>query len=228
MSSSLRRGALAASALAFSIATLAACGAGNNAQTLEVKPDNAATSVGDVKVQNVTVVTQPERDASGPAAILATVFNNSAKAQTLDSLSVGGEQADLKPAKGAGSLSVPAHGKIVIGGDGNASAKLPSGREALKDGDVEQVTFGFSETGTVKIQAYVLPANHYFKGWGPSETPSATASASESASGSPSASSSESPESGATGEAATGSESPDASSSASGDTASSASGDTAE
>ncbi|MDT0416974.1 MULTISPECIES: DUF461 domain-containing protein [Streptomyces] len=219
MSSSLRRGALAASALAFSIATLAACGAGNNAQTLEVKPDNAATSVGDVKVQNVTVVTQPERDASGPAAILATVFNNSAKAQTLDSLAVGGEQADLKPAKGSGSLSVPAHGKVIIGGEGNASAKLPSGREALNDGDVQEVAFGFSETGTVKLKAYVLPANHYFKGWGPSETPSA--SASESASGSPSASSSESPESGASGEAATGSGSPDAgaSSSASGDTA---------
>ncbi|NEA43037.1 DUF461 domain-containing protein [Streptomyces sp. SID11385] len=223
MSSSLRRGALAASALAFSIATLAACGAGNNAQTLEVKPDNAATSVGDVKVQNVTVVTQPERDASGPAAILATVFNNSSKAQTLDSIGVGDERADLKPAKGSGSLSVPAHGKVVIGGDGNASAKLPSGREALNDGDVQEVVFGFSETGTVKIKAYVLPANHYFKGWGPSETPSA--SPSESASGSPSASSSgspkssESPESGASGEAATGSTSPDASSSASGDAA---------
>ncbi|MFJ4434956.1 DUF461 domain-containing protein [Streptomyces sp. NPDC088923] len=220
MSSSLRRGALAASALAFSIATLAACGAGNNAQTLEVKPDNAATSVGDVKVQNVTVVTQPERDASGPAAILATVFNNSAKAQTLDSIGVGDEQADLKPAKGSGSLSVPAHGKVIIGGDGNASAKLPSGREALNDGDVQEVVFRLSETGTVKIKAYVLPANHYFKGWGPSETPSA--SPSESASGSPSASSSESPkssespESGASGEAAADGTSPDASSSASG------------
>ncbi|EDY46087.1 hypothetical protein [Streptomyces sp. SPB074] len=220
MSSSLRRGALAASALAFSIATLAACGAGNNAQTLEVKPDNAATSVGDVKVQNVTVVTQPKRDASGPAAILATVFNNSAKAQTLDSLRLGGEQADLKPAKGSGSLSVPAHGKIVIGGKGNASAKLPSGREALRDGDVQEVTFGFSETGTVKLKAFVLPANHYFKGWGPSQTPRASASASESAPGSPSASSSESPGSGASGEPASGSSSPDtdASSTPSGDT----------
>ncbi|MET8558287.1 DUF461 domain-containing protein [Streptomyces sp. NPDC004959] len=219
MSSSLRRGALAASALAFSIATLAACGAGNNAQTLQVRPDNAATSVGVVKVQNVTVVTQPKRDASGPAAILATVFNNSAKAQTLDSLSVGGKQADLKPAKGSGAISVPAHGKVIIGGEGNASAKLPSGREALNDGDVQEVTFSLSTTGTVKINAYVLPANHYFKGWGPSEAPSA--SASESASGSPSASSSASPGSGASGEPATGSGSPDAgaSSPASGGTA---------
>jgi hypothetical protein len=210
VSSSLRRGALAASALAFSIATLAACGAGNNAQTLEVKPDNAATSVGAVKVQNVTVVTQPEREASGPAAVTATVFNSSTKAQTIDSITVGGEQAELKAAGGGSSLTVPAQGRVIIGGDGNASAKLPSGREAVKDGGVQEVTFRFSETGTVKIQAYVLPAQHYFKGWGPSEMPSP--SASESASGSPSPSSSASPEYG-------GSASPDASASASGDTA---------
>ena len=43
VSRSLRRGALAAAAIVFSIASLAACGAGNDAQTLEVKPDNAAT-----------------------------------------------------------------------------------------------------------------------------------------------------------------------------------------
>ena len=71
MSRSLRRGALAATALAFSIATLSACAAGKDAQTLEIKPDNAATSVGDIKIQNVNVVTQPGRRA-GPAAVTAT------------------------------------------------------------------------------------------------------------------------------------------------------------
>ena len=60
MSSSLRRGALAASAIVFSIASLAACGAGGDAQTLEIKPDNAATKVGDLKVQNALIITQPD------------------------------------------------------------------------------------------------------------------------------------------------------------------------
>ena len=46
MSSSLRRGTLAATALALSVPTLTACGAGNDAQTLEIKPDTAATRVG--------------------------------------------------------------------------------------------------------------------------------------------------------------------------------------
>ncbi|MEU3558403.1 DUF461 domain-containing protein, partial [Streptomyces fragilis] len=58
MSSSLRRGALAAAAIAFSIASLAACGAGNNAETLQIKPDLADITVGDIKVQNVAVLTQ--------------------------------------------------------------------------------------------------------------------------------------------------------------------------
>ncbi|MFB7505704.1 DUF461 domain-containing protein, partial [Streptomyces broussonetiae] len=60
MSSSLRRGALAASAIVFSIASLAACGAGNDSQTLEIKPDNAATKVGNIKVQNALIITQPD------------------------------------------------------------------------------------------------------------------------------------------------------------------------
>lgn len=76
MSSSLRRGALAAAAIAFSIASLAACGAGSDAQTLGVKPDNAATTVGDIKVQNALVITQPDATSTGPAVISATVFNN--------------------------------------------------------------------------------------------------------------------------------------------------------
>lgn len=109
MSSSLRRGALAAAALAFSIASLAAC-AGNNAQTLEVKPDNAATSVGDIKIQNAVVITQPDLEATGPAAISATVFNNGDTAQTLDSITVAdsGKTAEIKPAEGSGKLTIPA------------------------------------------------------------------------------------------------------------------------
>ena len=90
MSSSLRRGALAAAAIAFSIASLAACAAGNNAQTLEIKPDNAATSVGDIKIQNAIVVTQLGTETKGPAVVSATIFNAASTDQTLDSVTVEG------------------------------------------------------------------------------------------------------------------------------------------
>lgn len=174
MSSSLRRGALAAAAIAFSITSLAACGAGNNSQTLQIRPDNAATTVGDIKIQNAVVITQPDMESTGPAAISATVFNSGDTAQTLDAIKVDGtdKAAELKPAKG-GSLTIPAGGSLIIGGKDNASAVLPSSREALQDGNAQRITFTFSETGDVSLRAFVVPAEGYFEGWGPSEVPAA-------------------------------------------------------
>ncbi|MFJ8946519.1 DUF461 domain-containing protein [Streptomyces sp. NPDC102395] len=189
MSSSLRRGALAAAALAFSIATLAACGAGNDSQTLEIKPDNAATSVGDIKLQNVVIITQPDPESTGPAAVSATVFNGGDKPQTLDSISVEGvsKPVEVKPAKGEGKVTIPAGGSVVIGGKGNPSAIVDDSAEAVESGNAQKVTFTFSETGEVSLLAFVVPAESYFSEWGPSDIPSAPGA---SASPSPSASAS--------------------------------------
>jgi copper(I)-binding protein len=161
VSSSLRRGALAAAAIAFSITSLGACAAGNNSQTLEIKPDNAATTVGDIKIQNAIVITQPDLESTGPAAISATLFNSGRTAQTLDSIKVDGtdKSAALKPAKG-GSLTIPAGGSLIIGGKDNASAVLAGSREAIQDGNAQKITFTFSKTGDVSLRAFVVPAEH--------------------------------------------------------------------
>ncbi|MFI1359162.1 DUF461 domain-containing protein [Streptomyces sp. NPDC020898] len=174
MSSSLRRGALAASALAFSVATLAGCAAGNNAQTLEVKPDNAATTEGDIKLQNVVIIIQPEHESTGPAAVAATVFNSGITAQTLESVTIpgSGKTAELTPAKGK-SLSIPAGGSLIIGGANNASAVLPSVGETVKDGNAQKITFTFSKTGDVSLRAFVVPSESFFSSWGPTEVPAA-------------------------------------------------------
>ncbi|MFC9686083.1 DUF461 domain-containing protein [Streptomyces sp. NPDC056948] len=203
MSSSLRRGALAAVAVAFSIASLAACGAGNNAQTLEIQPDNAATSVGHIKIQNAVVITQPDLESTGPAAISATLFNSGKTAETLESITLPGtgKTAELKPAKG-GSLSIPPGGSLILGGKDNATAGLPSSREAVQDGNAQKVTFTFSKTGAVSLRAFVVPAKHYFTEWGPTEVPAAPG-----ASGAPSGSPSGSPAEGESGSPA-GTESP--------------------
>jgi hypothetical protein len=191
---SLRRGALAAAAIAFSIGTLSACGAGTQAQTLQVKPDNAATAVGDIAIQNATIITQPDRQSTGPAVVTGTLFNNGTTAQTLDSITVAGtgKEAEIKPAKGSGPLTIPAGGSVILGGKGNASAVLPSSREAVQDGNAQQVTFTFSETGDVKLRAFVVPAESFFTEWGPSEVPAAGGTATGKPSGSATASPSES------------------------------------
>jgi copper(I)-binding protein len=203
VSSSLRRGALAAAAIAFSLASLAACGAGNNAQTLEVKPDNAATSVGDIKIQNALVITQPDTTSTGPAVVSATVFNNGTTPQTLDSVKIGGDGvAQITPAKGGGKLTIPAGGHVILGGEGNASAALTNPGAAVKDGNAQPITFTFSKTGDVKLRAFVVPAESYFSKWGPTNIPAApgaTATGSAIPSKSPKASPSDSATGTATG-----------------------------
>ncbi|MCK7624627.1 copper chaperone PCu(A)C [Streptomyces sp. RS10V-4] len=189
MSRSLRRGVLAATVLSLSIATLSACGAGSDAQTLQVKPDNAETSVGDIKIQNANVVTQPDVNAKGPAAITATVFNSGTQDQQLTGISVDGtgQSATL-----SGKITVPAGGSVVLGGKDNPNALLPTGREAVQDGNVQPLTFSFSSAGKVKLNAYVVPAKNIFESYGPSQAPQPSTSASgkpsESGSASPSSS----------------------------------------
>ncbi|WP_432587754.1 DUF461 domain-containing protein [Streptomyces sp. HD1123-B1] len=177
MSSSLRRGALAAAAIVVSVAPLSACAAGNDAQTQEIKPDNAATSVGTIKIQNVNVVTQPDAKAKGPAVVTGKIFNEGARNETLKAITLPGTSARVKLApakKGSGPIVVPAGGSVILGGKGNPSAVIANGREAAQDGNAERVVFDLSRTGDVPITAFVVPARSYFKEWGPTEVPTAT------------------------------------------------------
>ncbi|MFD7263836.1 DUF461 domain-containing protein [Streptomyces sp. NPDC059874] len=195
MSRSLRRGALAATAVVFSIASLAACGAGRDAQTLQVKPDNAAVTKGDIKIQNALVITQGEKGKKGPAAVSATVFNSGDKAQTLDAITLPGGKGKvvLKAAAGTGKVTVPAGGSVVLGGQGNASAVIEDGAEAGKLGDAQKVVFQLSSTGDVPMEAFVVPATGMYAGFGPTVAPAAGSTPSGTPSGAPSGTPSGSP-----------------------------------
>ncbi|MEI7030892.1 DUF461 domain-containing protein [Streptomyces pratensis] len=179
MSRSLRHGALAATALAFSIVSLSACGAGNDAQTLKVRPDNAATSVGTIKVQNANVITQSEDDAKGPAVVTATLFNDGTQEEVLEAVTLPGSDAQVKlqAADGKGPIEIPPGGQVIIGGEGNAAAVIEDGHEAVNTGGVQQVVFKLSRTGDVGLGAGVFPAKGPFEDFGPS--PQAEAPAQE-------------------------------------------------
>ncbi|WP_327736107.1 DUF461 domain-containing protein [Streptomyces nojiriensis] len=204
MSRSLRRGALAATAVVFSIASLAACGAGQDAQTLQIKPDNAAASKGQIEVQNALVITQGQKGEKGPAVVSATVFNNGTKAETLDGITLPGSKGKvaLKPAEGSGKVTVPALGYVVIGGKGNASAVIEDGAAAVRDGEVQKVAFQLSSTGGIELEAFVVPATGAFAPFGPTAAPATGATPSGTPSGAPSGSPSGSPSAGASGAAA--------------------------
>ncbi|MFI7238758.1 DUF461 domain-containing protein [Streptomyces cyaneofuscatus] len=198
MSRSLRHGALAATAIAFSIVSLSACAAGNNAETLKVRPDNAATSVGTIKVQNANVITQAEPEAEGPAVVVATLFNDGTEDEVLEGITLPGTdvQVKLQPAKGKGPVEIPAGGRVVLGGKGNASAVIEGGREAAQDGNVQQVVFKLSRTGDVGLGANVVPATGYYKDFGPSAPPEAPAATPSETPESPAAGTPESPAAG--------------------------------
>lgn len=195
MSRSLRHGALAATAVVFSIASLSACGAGHDAETLQVRPDNAATAVDHIKIQNANVITQPEHDAEGPAVISATLFNNGPKQEVLEAITLPGSKASVKlhAAKGDGPVVVPAGGRVILGGAGNAAAVIENGREAAQNGTVQAVVFKFSETGDVDLGVSVVRSNSFLKDFGPSSLPSEKASPKPSDSASPKPSDTASP-----------------------------------
>jgi len=175
VSSSLRRGALAASALALSIATLTACGAGPDAYSLTIRPDNASASFGDIKVQNVNVVTS--EDGSGPATVTARIFNESSEDETLESITVGtsGQRVELSPAEGT-DLTVPAGGSLALGGENSASALIADAAQTgAENGATVPVVFELSSTGKVELRATVVPANHSWLDDGPRGVPTSSA-----------------------------------------------------
>ncbi|MER6916318.1 hypothetical protein ABT354_32050 [Streptomyces sp. NPDC000594] len=178
-------------AVVLSFTALTACGAGNNAESLGVKPDNPMVNVDTISVQNANVITQPKAGQAGPAVVSATIFNKGTKDQTVESITLkDGASVELKPAKGAGPLVVPAEGMVIIGGKDNATAMIADGTALTGNiGGVQEVVFNLSDTGAVKLDAFVVPAESYFKEYGPSAAPPApkpAATASTSPSGEPS------------------------------------------
>ncbi|WP_129841802.1 DUF461 domain-containing protein [Streptomyces sp. RFCAC02] len=170
MSSSLRRG-VAAAFFAFPLAGLTACGAGHDADTSQIRPDQANAHVDTIKVQNVNVVYP---DGGDRAAVVARLFNDGDEDQTLQAVRLpGGDgEARLIPADGSGGVVVPAHGSVSLGGEDHAAAVIDDPESAdISLGEAQELVFVLSETGDIELRARVVPddgAFDYYGGWGPS------------------------------------------------------------
>ncbi|WP_340560404.1 DUF461 domain-containing protein [Streptomyces sp. GSL17-111] len=180
--SSLRRGAVAAAVLALSSLSLAGCGAGFDAGTNQVRPDNVQERVGNIELQNVTVITS--EDADGPASVTARIFNGGDEDETLGGISFssdGGTGSFVLSAADGGSLTVPAGGHLMLGGEGNASAVVQNaGEQDITDGEAQKLTFELSATGDIDIRALVFPEDVItYDQWGPSAAPSPEQDAAE-------------------------------------------------
>jgi len=189
VSRSLRRGAIAAIVLA-AIVPLSACSAGNTPDTLEIKPDNAATSIGtDLRLNNIVVVT-PSTSAigggeyAGPATITVNISNTGIAPETLKALTVGEATATFTDEKGAAlpEIVIPANGAVLLGGEGAPVARVADAR--LVVGGFVPTAFTFGRVGSVSAQANVQPAVGYYASYGPkaAAVPTAKPSASTAAS----------------------------------------------
>ncbi|MFI9360523.1 DUF461 domain-containing protein [Kitasatospora sp. NPDC053057] len=176
MSRSLRRGSIAAIA-AIAIASLSSCAAGTTPDTLQVKPDNAAATLGTtLRLNNIVLVTGvgTSGDYTGPANVVVNISNTASTPAELQSITVGNAAATFADAAGApqSSIIVPAGGSVVLGGQGNPSATVSSA--AVHIGGFATTTFAFKDGQKVDAQASVSPDSDkgLYKGFGP--TPAAT------------------------------------------------------
>lgn len=178
MSSSLRRGVLAAAVFAFPIASLTACGAGFDAGTNNIEPDTSSAHVENIKIQNVNIIIPHDDDSLG--GISARLYNSGTKDQTVEAVRLPGtgKRVELTPAEGESKVVVPAGGTVALGGEGNASAVIEDPTEAgVNPGDAQRVVFDLSKTGGIGLDASVVDdgeGREYYADYGP--TPTATAS----------------------------------------------------
>jgi len=181
VSRSLRRGAIAALVLAITT-PLSACAATSDAETLQVKPDNAATSIGnDLKLNNILLITQPGGVAAEtetrPAAVSVNISNTGAKAETLTGVAVGDAgAAEFTGPNGdrVNSITVPAGGSVLIGGPGQPTLQVPDAK--VEEGGFSKVTFAFDSAGSVDTEASVVTGSGLYASFAPT-TPAAPSAA---------------------------------------------------
>ncbi|WP_055587288.1 hypothetical protein [Peterkaempfera griseoplana] len=178
MSRSLRNGAIAALVLA--IAPLSACAASNDAATLQVQPDNAATSIGDnLRLNNILLVTRGAGAAeteTRPAAVSVNISNSGSTAEVLKAITVGDAgTAELVGPDGARvpQITIPAGGSLLLGGPGQPRAQVPDA--TVQEGGYAKVTFGFDAAGTVTTQAAVVTGRGDYAPFAPTAPSTPTA-----------------------------------------------------
>lgn len=191
MSRSIRRGAVAAT-IALALAPLAAaCSSGTDAETTKIKPDTASVQVGNVKVQNLTLVSGGP--TSGAMALGGAFINDGDQAETLTQVAVDGAtgNAELKSASGTGSITIPAHGAVYLtGGADSVVAKVASvsGDSPVTPGKYAKVTLTFKTAGVGSVRVQVHSPEDYYKQLAPSApAPSLPAAPPTTAPASPSA-----------------------------------------
>lgn len=165
------RRTLAAALLVAATIALTGCGAGKKAETLEIRPDTPATTLGSLKIQNVVLLTGP-LGGGGPLAVTGSIYNGGGAPDRIQRISVNElpVPAEITPSPAHPEMRVLPRQTLQIGGPGNTTAVVPNAADLVRSGDSRRVTFLFAREGEVTLWVPVLPANRYYTGFGPPES----------------------------------------------------------
>ncbi|OIV37773.1 hypothetical protein BIV57_09390 [Mangrovactinospora gilvigrisea] len=170
-STSLRRAGAAAALVIAAAVSASACGAGSDAATSQVRPDNATADLNGIHVANIQLVV--DQNVPGKVAVTGSIVNGSKSADTLTGISISG--ASGAPVKlSGGSIATPKQQLVRIGGKGNPSAIATT--DTVTEGDFEKVTFTFQNAGSVSLNAGTKYATGGLAGEGPTAAPTHAAS----------------------------------------------------
>ena len=162
------RKSIAAVVLALAmVPALSGCWQGFGASTTMQNSMNSgngtAVTVGDLRVENATVV----RGDDGAAQLVMSVFNRGAEAQDLVGATINGQPVDLS---GLASATITPGGFLTFGY--GAEGNPPAGYLVIAPLDVEpgsytSVSLAFSQAGVTDFESVVVPPVGYYEGLAP-------------------------------------------------------------
>jgi hypothetical protein len=158
----LHRGALPAALLLALGAGVTGCGAGTNAQSYLIDPDNAEATVGNMLVRNLVMVKTEEAPAAG---ISGTFLNQGSTPDVLETIQIdpgqdaaGGQAGSISISPG---LEVPAFSAVSVGA-GNSPPLVVPNAEELHVGTFVTMTLTFREAGVIELQVPLEDAVEYY------------------------------------------------------------------
>lgn len=149
---------------------IAGCAAGDEAPTLQVKPDNPGGDLGPVAVRSLMLLAPPD---GGEAATVVTIVNKSDETHILDSIEIA-PQADRSgsPIDVAAGIPVPPNESVNIGAAGQPALPVSDLDRLAEPGTLVPVTLIFDKAGQLTLQVVVREATGPYASFLPSPSPS--------------------------------------------------------
>ncbi|GAA2013265.1 hypothetical protein GCM10009839_04930 [Catenulispora yoronensis] len=153
------RSVLVAAAVAGTALTAAGCAAGPGAATLQIQPNFAAGSAGDVQALNMVVVVDP---ASGAAQVTGTVVNNGDQATSVTAITLNGKSVPLT----GSALTVAPHGALNLA----TGSKVVLANSGSKAGHTSPVSLTLAGGAAITVAAQTEPNTGVYEQYKPSAT----------------------------------------------------------